>query len=116
MVENTCVACHLGENDNHTFMPTVTACQGCHADAENFDINGLQTEVEAKLEELAVALEAKGLLAEDEPVVGDYPEAEAAALWNYIYLKHEDKSMGVHNPAYTKALLDASFEALGLTP
>ena len=113
MTENSCVTCHLGENDNHTFMPNISACQECHADAENFDINGVQTEVAEKLEKLAAALEAKGMLKEDEPVVGDYPEAEAAALWNYIYIKHEDKSMGVHNPAYTKALLDSSLAALG---
>ena len=40
MVENTCVGCHLGENDNHLFEPTVAACTDCHADAEDFDING----------------------------------------------------------------------------
>ena len=27
MVENTCVACHLGENANHSFEPDVAACQ-----------------------------------------------------------------------------------------
>ena len=64
------------------------------------------------LEELAALLEFKGLLADDESVVGEYPEAEAAALWNYIYIKHEDKSMGVHNPSYTKALLESSIAAV----
>jgi hypothetical protein len=34
-------------------------------------------------------------------------------LWNYIYISHEDESMGVHNPGYTRALLDWSIEALG---
>jgi len=114
MTENSCVTCHLGENQNHTFLPTVAACQECHADAENFDINGTQTEVAEQLEKLAAALEEKGMLEDDEPVVGDYPEAEAAALWNYIYINHEDKSMGVHNPAYTKALLESSLAALGV--
>jgi len=115
MVENTCVACHLGENDSHTFLPDVSACQGCHADAESFDINGAQTEVEELVAQLHEALVAKGMWDEeaDEPVVGEYPEAEAAALWNYVYIAHEDKSMGVHNPTYTKALLEASLAALG---
>jgi hypothetical protein len=118
MVENTCVACHLGEGDNHTFLPTVAACQGCHADAENFDINGAQTEVEEMVAQLEEALVAKGMwdVETDEPVVGEYPEAEAAALWNYVYIAHEDKSMGVHNPTYTKALLEASLAALGVAP
>ena len=114
MVENTCVACHLGEGDNHTFLPSVSACTGCHADAENFDINGLQTEVGAKLEELKEALIAKGMLdEEDEPVVGEYPENMAGALWNYITIAHEDSSHGVHNPTYTKALLEWSLEQVG---
>jgi hypothetical protein len=114
MVENTCVSCHMGESDNHTFIPVVTACQGCHADAENFDINGTQTEVAGLLEELKAALVAKGMLEEeaDEAIVGVYPEADAAALWNYIYIAHEDKSLGVHNPSYTRALLEASLATL----
>jgi hypothetical protein len=118
LVDNTCAACHLGESDNHTFVPSVAACQDCHADAESFDINGAQTEVEEMVTQLEEALVAKGMwdVETDEPVVGEYPEAEAAALWNYVYIAHEDKSMGVHNPAYTKALLEASLAALGATP
>ena len=114
MVADTCVSCHLGEGADHTFEPDVSACQGCHADAEDFDINGLQTDVQAMLDELEEGLIAKGLLDEEgEPVVGSYPEAEAAALWNWIYIAHEDKSLGVHNPSYTKALLEAGLAALG---
>jgi cytochrome c551/c552 len=113
MVEDTCVGCHMGTDRVHTYEPSVSTCQACHADAEDFDINGTQTEVEAKLEELKEALVAKGMLTEeDESVVGEYPEAVGAALWNYIFIAHEDKSMGVHNPSYTKALLEASIEAL----
>jgi hypothetical protein len=113
MVENTCVSCHMGEGANHTFEPDVAACQACHADAENFDINGVQTEVQAKLDELEEALIAKGWLDEEgHPAVTDVPEAEAAALWNWIYIAHEDKSLGVHNPTYTMDLLEAGLEAL----
>jgi hypothetical protein len=113
MVENTCVSCHMGdEAAAHSFTPNVAACTGCHADATNFDINSVQTEVEAKLEEVKAALQAKGLLdAEGTIVVGDYPEAEAAALWNFIMVE-EDKSLGVHNSAYANAMLDAALEAL----
>jgi len=115
MVADTCVTCHVGENDDHSFEPSVAACTACHADAEDFDINGTQTEVAGLLEELKAALVAKGMLEEeaDEAVVGVYPAEEAAALWNYIYIAHEDKSMGVHNPSYTRALLEASLAALG---
>jgi hypothetical protein len=112
MVEDTCVACHLGENDNHTFLPEVGACQACHPDIEDFDFSGLQTEVAEQLEELAALLEAAGMLNEEgEPVVGVYPAAQAQALWNFILIEHEDASHGVHNPTYTKNLLEFSLAA-----
>ena len=113
-VADTCVTCHMGADASHTYEPNVTACQDCHVDAKNFDINGVQTEVEALVKEVRAALVAKGMWddAKDANIVGDYPEAQAAALWNYIYVVKEDKSMGVHNSAYTKAMLEAALEAL----
>jgi len=80
---------------------------------ENFDINGTQTEVEGLLAELEEALKAAGMMDEEgEVITGEYPEAQAAAMWNFVYIAHEDKSLGVHNPNYTKALLESSLEAL----
>jgi hypothetical protein len=112
-VEDTCVGCHLGEGGRHDFEPNTMACQECHPGAEDFDINGTQTEVQAMLDELEEALLANGWLDEEgHPAVTSIPEEEAAALWNWIYIAHEDKSLGVHNPAYTKALLEASLEAM----
>jgi hypothetical protein len=114
MLENTCVGCHMGQGADHTFEPDVAACTACHADAEDFDINGVQTEVQAMLDELEEGLIALGWLDEEgHPTVAQVPEAQAAALWNWIYIAHEDKSLGVHNPAYTKALLEAGLAALG---
>ena len=115
MVEDTCVSCHLGENDNHTFLPDVAACQGCHADIEDFDFSGLQTEVDELAAELGELLEAAGMyeLEADHPVVGLYEADKAAALWNYILITAEDSSHGVHNPSYTKALLEWSIAAMG---
>jgi hypothetical protein len=115
LVEDTCVSCHMGEADNHSWEPDVAACQSCHADIEDFDFSGLQTEVQEGLDQLEKALIAKGWLDEEgHPIVTQVPEAEAAALWNWIYIAHEDGSLGVHNPAYTRALIQASLEALGL--
>lgn len=113
MVENTCVTCHMGDEANHTYEPEVARCQGCHAEAENFDINGVQTETRALFEELKSLLIAEGILnAEtDLAVPGTYPEAVAFALWNYKIVEY-DQSMGVHNPAYAKALLEAAIAAL----
>lgn len=113
MVENTCVGCHMGEGDNHLMEPQLATCQGCHADAESYDVNGMQTAVDARMAELATALQAAGLLDETgTPVEGTYEEAQAIALWNYGTIL-EDASRGVHNPNYVNALLDAAFEALG---
>jgi hypothetical protein len=39
------------------------------------------------------------------------PVIEAQAIWNYKTIL-EDKSNGLHNPAYTRALLKNSIEAL----
>ena len=44
-------------------------------------------------------------------MVGIFPEAEAKALWDLLVVE-EDQSMGVHNPGYTKALLEAALEAI----
>jgi len=115
-VEDTCVTCHVA-NDNHSFEPSLSACLECHEDAENFDIEGVQTGVDELIVELQEALVAKGMLDGDEehgfhPVVGEYPEAEAAALWNYIFIVIEDGSRGVHNASYTIGLLESSIAAL----
>jgi hypothetical protein len=118
MVEDTCVACHMGEERDHTYEPDVARCQACHADAENFDINGVQTEVKAMFDELHTIFVTKGMLDEesntwitsaDKPVT--VPEAVAQAMWNFKVVEY-DQSMGVHNPAYTKALLQQALDAM----
>jgi hypothetical protein len=114
-VKDTCVGCHMGgsgPNAYHGFMPVVATCVQCHADAKSFDINGKQTEIKDKLEKVKAALIAKKLMDKNGVIiVGDYSEAQAAALWNFL-LVEEDKSNGVHNVAYANALLDQALEAL----
>ncbi|HET7011357.1 MAG TPA: hypothetical protein VFI11_11315 [Anaerolineales bacterium] len=128
-VENTCVACHLGEEANHTYLPVVERCQGCHADAEDFDVNGVQTEIAAMLEELHATFVEMHLLNPETDLWGIYdaatakfsnpsadkplvvPEDVANAMWNYKFVTY-DASMGVHNSAYARALLEAALEAV----
>ena len=114
-VKDTCVTCHLGgasTNADHTFMPNVATCVTCHADAKSLDVNGVQTTIKGKIAQVKTALQAKNLLDKDGViVVGEYPEAQAAALWNYLFVV-EDKSNGVHNADYANALLDAALVAL----
>lgn len=109
-VGNTCVACHM-ENNGHEMEPTVTSCQGCHSGLTDFDYNGVQTDVRAKIAELKRMLETRGLLRNDLAVPGDYTEAQAGAIWNYLAVT-EDGSFGVHNPVYLEALLDKGIEGL----
>ena len=132
-VADTCITCHMGpitdpdaaddEDDageaderpmaGHTMLPSPANCTSCHAGAEDFDIGGTQTEVQAMLDELKAKLVAAGLLnAEGGIVAGSYPKAQAEALWNWIYVNNEDKSLGVHNPTYTKALLQSGIDAM----
>ena len=111
-VENSCVQCHMGSGLNHTFEPSVSTCaqQACHPGATNFDINGRRSEIAALVDQLGAELLAANLInvnSEDgHPIVTSAPENQAIALWNWIYVAHEDKSMGVHNYPYAKALLE----------
>jgi hypothetical protein len=111
MVEDTCVTCHMGEGNDHSMEPDIAACTNCHSDAEDFDINGTQTEIEALLEEVEKRLEALGIYHDEEPVKGTYPVAQAQAMWNYLFIL-EDGSHGVHNSKFAKAMLDAALDAL----
>ena len=110
MIADTCVTCHIGPDMVHTFEAITSGCAECHG--EDFDIDSKQAEVEALIVELGELLEAKDLYHDGHPVVGVYPAAEAQALWNYIFISVEDGSLGVHNPDYTRSLLEASIAAL----
>jgi len=133
-ITDTCVACHMGAEFNHTYLPDVARCQACHADAKDFDINGVQTDVKAKLEELHKLFVEKKLMNPDEvanpsflwgiydPAADKWsnpsadapltvPEAVANAMWNYKFVTY-DQSNGAHNSAYAKALLDSALETM----
>ncbi len=121
-VENTCVGCHMGTDRNHTYEPNVATCKGCHTTATNFDVNGVQTTVQAKSDQLKALLVGAGLLScttDAEGVESCYPvtiasvpEGQAYALYNWVVVAKEDGSKGVHNPGYANALLDQSLAAM----
>jgi hypothetical protein len=119
-VPNTCVHCHMGDGLDHHFEPALATCQQCHPSATSFDVNGVQTEITALSDSLGEKLLALGLINENSPdghpIVTSAPEAQGKALYNWLYVAHEDKSMGVHNHAYAKALLEAGLADLGPTP
>jgi hypothetical protein len=127
-IADGCVTCHMTDNSygkesgGHTMSMSfgdtgssedyVAACIECHKDIETFDRDGVQTEVESRLEELRVLLVAQGLIDEaGTGIVGTFTSEQAGALWNYRIVA-EDKSFGVHNPGFTKFLLQTAIDAL----
>jgi hypothetical protein len=135
----SCVGCHMAPFDEdegqggHSFNPSLVACNVCHA-TSSFDYGSEQTEIEELLDELRDKLIALGVVEEGHeetfeidqetgeiilhetvegyhPVVGTYPMIQARAFFNWTGLD-EDRSLGVHNPRYIKALLVNTLEAL----
>lgn len=117
----SCTGCHMGDfaerQGGHSWIPTLASCNDCHSEqSEDFNYGGVQTEVHEKLITLRDKLIELGVVEGDEehgyhPVVGTYPMAQARAFFNWVGLE-EDRSLGVHNPKYVKALLTNSIEAL----
>ena len=140
-IGNACVNCHMAESSlptagMHTFSmvdtsgaDNVEACAPCHGDiGESFAdkiyymngvadhdgdgvVEGLQDEVEGMLEELGKMLPPLG--DPDVDVGGDYvyTETDAKAAYNYFTVE-DDRSMGIHNPAFVVSLLKVSMQAV----
>jgi len=89
-------------------VPTENTCITCHTNGPPAEVTGYATDL-ATLKQLLIT--AGSLTDTDEAVPGIYSPQVAQATWNYITLI-EDRSQGVHNPNYTKALLKNSIEAL----
>jgi len=127
MIADGCVTCHMatpygfqagghtmkmGYESHGALEPNIAGCVSCHADIESFDINGAQTEIEELLSSLLALLVKEGATTESGSMVtGTYPSDVAGAMMNYAMCL-EDKSNGVHNPKYVKALLTNSIESL----
>ena len=132
-VDAGCVGCHMkettGEDEldvagGHTFWPAVEACVTCHPSATDFDIGGVQEDIETKLHDLGLLLLGEGILAWEYDDSGDsslhlhtgtYDAAVFQAFWNWVYVE-EDRSFGVHNPTYAEDLLDAAIASVDGVP
>ncbi len=121
-VEDTCVHCHMGDGADHRFEPVIAGCklQACHPGAKDDFFFAVQSEIDSLATVLGDGLLALNLIDENSPdghpIVTEAPEAQAKALWNWLYVAHEDKSGGVHNYPYAKALLEAGIAALNPPP
>lgn len=130
----TCASCHMAagegtENGGHTWRIAnadntkinLASCKKCHSDLTSLDYKGRQTEIIGLLANLKNKLIAKKLLNADTDLALPYNKEpgkmspwtakEAGAYFNYKVCE-EDRSSGVHNYKYVKALLVNSVEAL----
>jgi hypothetical protein len=104
----------------HTWKPGVDACNACHAGTDlttNYNYSNVQTATQTLLNNLRDKLITAGVLeyvvadAAYEPIVGTHPMVLAQAYFNWIGIT-EDRSLGVHNPAYVEALLENTIDAV----
>lgn len=123
-----CTSCHMApfsasKQGGHSLVPSLDACNTCHGVTDkNYDHNGKQTDIAAKLVQLRDKLIALGVVSATPdpadstiivyaPIVGTYPMIQAQAYYNWIGLE-EDRSEGAHNPVYVNALLVNTLAAL----
>jgi hypothetical protein len=129
LVQNACITCHMAEVDGgrnaggHTFRViseggslNTNGCIQCHTDEGELLtlVDETQAEIEDLLLQLGTRMNELGIL-DDEleyaVVPNELTNVQLGVLWNYQYVK-EDKSFGVHNGKYARALLKNSLAAL----
>ena len=125
-----CVTCHMAQFDpeaslgGHQFAVThdgevnEAGCVACHDSGQAEDlIAGTQSEIKGMLYELGGRLMELGMLRDTtgsnawRTNQDTFPSAHIGALWNAVYIA-EDKTYGVHNYKYTKALLEESLKVV----
>lgn len=136
----TCSSCHQADGEGtetggHTWRiksedgtkVNLNGCKKCHTDITSLDYKGRQTEIAGKIAELKTKLVSLKLLdsatdlaipwnakdADGNPIGKNaaWSGKEAGAFFNFKLIE-ADRSNGVHNYKYTKALLLNSIAAL----
>jgi hypothetical protein len=105
---NACVDCHMKTRDGadrahqdpvHEMSPQLSTCVVCHPGATDFNINGVQTEIQQLLDSLASYLPPM-----DSTNTSAWTPEKRAAAWSWYFVKN-DKSLGVHNRDYARTSL-----------
>ncbi|GBE30277.1 cytochrome c552 [bacterium BMS3Bbin04] len=128
-IDDACVSCHMvrfeelhGDEANHVyhqFAPQGAACNPCHSlDPGDFDRGGVQTNTEAKMNELAGVLGYADWASFadhdnggwDSLVDGVTPD-ERMAAYALVFVIN-DGSRGIHNPSYSMDLLQNAIDHL----
>ena len=137
---DACVTCHMNvaygtQAGGHTFnvaydyhgstVPNLPAsCEECHIPDGGMDLgdkmDALQTDITALLTELGTALETAGVKevganyivhTSNPTVIAPQTELMLAAFTNFQAIT-EDRSLGMHNPAYIRVLLANTISAV----
>ena len=125
---SSCTGCHMApftakKQGGHSLVPSLVACNTCHNATEtDYNHGGVQSDVKAKLDQLRDKLIELGVVtatpdATDPSIIvyapkaATFPMVQAQAYYNWIGIE-EDRSEGVHNPVYVRALLINTLEAL----
>jgi formate-dependent nitrite reductase cytochrome c552 subunit len=126
-ITDACVTCHMadafgGQAGGHTWNMSylyhgseeynTAGCVECHSDPTQ-KIEDLKVEIQGKLDVLQALLDSAGIYNANNQLAntGDFPNVVAGAYYNFEYIG-QDRSFGVHNPSFTKTLLDNSISAL----
>ncbi len=137
-IPDGCIKCHMAEAygaqaGGHVFGMTylyhgsdadyVAGCEaeGCHSELDDFNHDGVQDSVAMLLDTLGFYLQDASILDADH--LFDLPANdtliitadEAKAAFNFLFFL-EDRSLGIHNPAYALEVLSASVEAIKPAP
>jgi len=121
-ISDGCVTCHMafdeafGGHIVHNFMPTLEACQGCHAGLDEAGLDALQQVVRDKLDTLAGLIGGgyaswDDLFAVIDDVNSTWTRAEREAAYAGVFV-YDSGDFGVHNPDYANALLDNAIDYL----
>lgn len=131
-VSNGCPTCHMAspygvQAGGHTWdliylyhggdTDLVEGCNisECHnGNVDDFEHGDVQADIQALLLTLSdILINDVGIMNDGEQSIeGDWPVAAAGAFLNYKMIL-EDRSLGIHNPAYVEDVLDASIAAVG---
>lgn len=130
LITDACITCHMAEANGvaaggHTwnmgyeqygsFRMNTAGCVECHTDASDLSasVATLKSDVATLMAELEALLVAQHVVepGDDHIHAGTYAANTAAAFINFKMI-NRDRSNGVHNPKYIKALLTNTIEAI----
>ncbi len=110
----SCTSCHMHsatantdeQEGGHTWHTPISACTECHEDATDFNYKNIQNDVGDMMDQLKQKFIDNGMwnTESDQIIPGSYTLNQVGAYYNYLWIL-DDRSGGIHNPAYIKTML-----------